>query len=69
LKIKFESFNRVCNDTIQYYLMIQSESHRDSWDDILLLMLTKILKLDSKKVIFFLSISFIRLTLRCVILV
>ena len=32
--------------------MIQSESHRESWDNILLLMLTKILKLDSKKVFF-----------------
>ena len=32
--------------------MIPSESHRESWDNILLLMLTKLLKLDSNKVIY-----------------
>ena len=30
--------------------MLPSESHRESWDNILLLLLTKLLKLDANKV-------------------
>jgi hypothetical protein len=41
----------VCQNALQYYLIIPSESHRESWDNIMLLLLTKLYKLDAIKVI------------------
>lgn len=45
-----ERLIKICQGSLQYYLTLASENHRDSWDNIILLMLTKIFKLESNKV-------------------
>ena len=41
---------RICQNALQYYTILPSESHRENWDNILLLLLTKIYKLENTKV-------------------
>ena len=40
----------IIQSSLKYYLILPSESHRESWDNIILLLLTKILKLEPIKV-------------------
>lgn len=40
-------FNRISNEALEYYLLLPSENHRETWDNIILLLLTKILKLET----------------------
>jgi brefeldin A-inhibited guanine nucleotide-exchange protein len=42
---------KICQNALQYYMVLPSESHRESWDNIILLLLTKIFKLETSKVI------------------
>jgi len=44
-----ERLLKVCHEALQYYLLLPSETHRESWDNIMLLLLSKILKLDPPK--------------------
>jgi hypothetical protein len=41
---------KICQNALQYYTVLPSESHRESWDNIILLLLTKIIKLEASKV-------------------
>ncbi|CAF1001245.1 unnamed protein product, partial [Didymodactylos carnosus] len=41
---------RLTRDTLEYYLTLQSESHRDAWTSVLLLLYSKLLKLDDERV-------------------
>jgi brefeldin A-inhibited guanine nucleotide-exchange protein len=47
---------KICQNALQYYMILPSESHRESWDNIILLLLSKIFKLEISKVITFLFI-------------
>jgi hypothetical protein len=38
---------RICNQALEYYSIPQSENHRETWDNIILLLITKILKLET----------------------
>lgn len=40
---------KICKNALQYYTILPSESHRENWNNILLLLLTKIFKLDVLK--------------------
>ncbi|KAK9751243.1 BIG2 C-terminal domain [Popillia japonica] len=35
----------VCKEALEYFLKLQSEAHRDSWTSLLLLVLTRLLKM------------------------
>jgi len=41
---------RLTRDSLEYYLTLQSESHRDTWNNVLILLLTKILRLNDERV-------------------
>jgi hypothetical protein len=43
---------RLTRDSLEYYLTSQSEVHRDGWTNVLILILTKLLKLNEEKVRF-----------------
>ena len=43
-------FDRVGREGLAYFLNLQSDSHRDAWSNLLLLFLTKILKLQEDRV-------------------
>ncbi len=43
-------FIRLTGDSLEYYLTLQSESHRDAWTNVLILLLTKLLKLNEERV-------------------
>jgi len=43
-------FIRLTRDSLEYYLTLQSESHRDAWTNVLILLLTKLLKLNEERV-------------------
>ncbi|CAF0723278.1 unnamed protein product [Brachionus calyciflorus] len=49
---------KICQGALDYYLMLSSDGHRDSWDNIILLLLTKIYKLDTLKFKMFSSILY-----------
>ncbi|CAF5219236.1 unnamed protein product [Rotaria magnacalcarata] len=36
-------------DSLEYYLALQSEHHRETWTNVLMLLLTKLLKLDEEQ--------------------
>jgi len=40
----------ISQNSLQYYMILPAESHRESWENILLLLLTKICKLEAQKV-------------------
>ena len=41
---------RVNHDALQYFMSLQSESHREAWCNIMLLMLTRTMKLGDERV-------------------
>ena len=43
-------FTRLSRDSLEYYLTLQNENHRDAWTNVLTLLLTKFLKLDNEHV-------------------
>jgi brefeldin A-inhibited guanine nucleotide-exchange protein len=43
----------VCNEALGYFLSLTSESHREAWTCLLLLMLTRIFKMPDDKVSFY----------------
>ncbi len=46
----FDFFRRITRDSLDYYLTLQSESHRDAWTNVLILLLTKLLKFNEERV-------------------
>ncbi|KAM7451901.1 Brefeldin A-inhibited guanine nucleotide-exchange protein 1 [Porites harrisoni] len=40
---------RICTDALRYFLSLESSSHRDAWTSLLLLLLNRLLKLDSER--------------------
>jgi brefeldin A-inhibited guanine nucleotide-exchange protein len=44
--------NRLARDSLEYYVTLQSESHRDAWTSVLILVFTKFLKLNDEQVKF-----------------
>lgn len=42
----------VCREALNYFLNLQSEAHREAWTCLLLLVLTRILKMPDDKVLF-----------------
>ncbi|XP_037928195.1 brefeldin A-inhibited guanine nucleotide-exchange protein 1 isoform X2 [Teleopsis dalmanni] len=48
---------RVCKEALSYFLNLKSEAHRDAWTTLLLLILTRILKLDDTRLWFSKSIG------------
>ncbi|CAF0873235.1 unnamed protein product [Didymodactylos carnosus] len=46
---------RLTRDSIEYYLTLQSESHRDAWTNVLILLYSKLLKLDDERFKFYAS--------------
>lgn len=49
-------FYSVCSEALSYFLTLTSESHREAWTNLLLLFLTKVLKISDNRVSRFLSI-------------
>jgi len=41
---------QVCKEALGYYLSLQSEAHRDAWTSLLLLILTRLLKMSDARV-------------------
>ena len=44
---------RVGKDALSYFLTLQSDSHREAWSSLILLFLTRVLKLSADRVCFF----------------
>jgi brefeldin A-inhibited guanine nucleotide-exchange protein len=42
----------VCKEALEYFLSLQSEPHRDAWTSLLLLVLTRLLKMPDRRVSF-----------------
>lgn len=42
----------VCKEALEYFLALQSEPHRDAWTSLLLLIMTRLLKMPDQRVIF-----------------
>lgn len=40
----------VCSEALAYFITVNSESHREAWTNLLLLLLTKTLKISDEKV-------------------
>lgn len=40
----------VCSEAVAYFLALTSESHREAWTNLLLLFLTKVLKISDDRV-------------------
>lgn len=40
----------VCSEALAYFITVNSESHREAWTSLLLLLLTKTLKINDEKV-------------------
>lgn len=40
----------VCSEAVAYFLALTSESHREAWTNLLLLFLTKVLKINDERV-------------------
>lgn len=40
---------RICKDALQYFVSLESSSHRDAWTSLLLLLLNRLLKLDDNR--------------------
>lgn len=40
----------VCSEAVAYFLALTSESHREAWTNLLLLFLTKVLKISDERV-------------------
>lgn len=49
-KIPSRLFNRLARDSLEYYVILQSESHRDAWTSVLILLFTRLLKLNDERV-------------------
>lgn len=45
------SFHSVCSEALAYFISLTSESHREAWTSLLLLLLTRTLRLPDDKVI------------------
>lgn len=43
-------FCSVCSEALSYFLTLTSESHREAWTNLLLLFLTKVLKISDNRV-------------------
>lgn len=43
-------FLSVCSEAVAYFLALTSESHREAWTNLLLLFLTKVLKISDERV-------------------
>ena len=50
--IKRIFIHRLVHDSLEYYITLQSESHREAWSNVLISMFTKFLKLDEDQVKF-----------------
>lgn len=57
LKINFNSYLvqyfdyfRICLEALEYYLSLSSEKHKDSWTNLLLLLMSRVTELDDEKV-------------------
>lgn len=44
------SLSSVCSEALSYFLTLTSESHREAWTNLLLLFLTKVLKISDERV-------------------
>lgn len=40
----------MCSEAVAYFLALTSESHREAWTNLLLLFLTKVLKISDERV-------------------
>ena len=47
-----ERLIEVCREALEYFLCLQSESHRDAWTCLLLLVLNRIFKMTDERVSF-----------------
>ena len=52
----------VCKEALEYFLCLQSEAHREAWTCILLLVLTRILKMPDDRVC---TVSYTHLNVMC----
>jgi hypothetical protein len=48
--MKWILIHRLTRDSLEYYVTLQSESHRDAWTNVLILLLTKLLKFNEERV-------------------
>ncbi len=46
----FMFFCRISKDSMDYYISLQSTKHRDAWTSLIVLIFTKLLKLDDERV-------------------
>ncbi|XP_036361493.1 brefeldin A-inhibited guanine nucleotide-exchange protein 1 isoform X3 [Octopus sinensis] len=44
-----EKLISVCKEALEYFLSLQSDSHRESWNSLLILLLTRLLKMNDKQ--------------------
>lgn len=58
-----ERLIEVCKEALEYFLCLQSESHRDAWTCLLLLVLNRIFKMTDERVRFFIVAFFYLLQL------
>lgn len=49
----------VCKEALEYFLGLQSEAHRDAWTSLLLLVLTRLLKMTDTRVSFYIILLFV----------
>jgi brefeldin A-inhibited guanine nucleotide-exchange protein len=43
-------FCSVCKESLEYFLSLESDSHRDAWNSLLLLLLNRLLKMSDDRV-------------------
>lgn len=43
----------VCKEALEYFMLLESETHREAWTSLLLLVLTRLIKMPDKRVSFF----------------
>lgn len=48
----------VCQEALEYFLQLQSEGHREAWTSLLLLVLTRLLKMPDNRVRYFIINGF-----------
>lgn len=49
-------FCSVCHEALEYFLSLQSDSHREAWSSLLLLIITRMLKMSEDRVSNFLCL-------------
>lgn len=63
-----ERLIEVCREALEYFLCLQSESHRDAWTCLLLLVLNRIFKMTDERVSFYILSNFQRSSTSALIL-